>query len=99
MAYLIVRHTVEDYAKWKPVFDEHLPVRKSHSVVYEQVFRSVDNPNEITLLFEVSDLKLAREFTETSDLKSVMERAGVIGMPSITFLEEVETRELVKTSM
>ena len=28
MPYLIVRQKVEDYARWKPVFDEHATARK-----------------------------------------------------------------------
>jgi hypothetical protein len=99
MAYLIVHHKVQDYAKWKPMYDEHQPIRKANGVRCEQLLRSVDNPNDITLIFEVSDLNKAREFTRSEDLKEIMQKAGVIGMPDLSFLEEVEVHELVKTSM
>lgn len=99
MAYLIVQHKVQDYAKWKPMYDEHLPIRKAHGVVCEQLLRNTDDPNDLTILFEVSDLKKAREFTQSEDLRTIMKQAGVIGIPSFHFLEEIETRELVKTSM
>jgi hypothetical protein len=29
MPYLLISHKVEDYAKWKPVFDEHGATRKA----------------------------------------------------------------------
>jgi len=29
MASMFVRHRVADYAKWKPVFDEHEPMRRA----------------------------------------------------------------------
>jgi hypothetical protein len=99
MAYLIVKHRVEDYKRWKPLFDEHLPVRKANGVRCEQLFRTSDDPNDITLLFEVADLNKAREFTRSEDLRTIMRKAGVIGLPSFSFLEEVESRELVKASM
>jgi hypothetical protein len=99
MAYLIVHHRVQDYAKWKPFYDEHQSVRKEIGVRCEQLFRSADSPNDLTILFEVSDLKKAREFTESDDLKAIMQQAGVIGMPDFSFLEEVESHELIKTSM
>jgi uncharacterized protein (DUF1330 family) len=99
MAYVIVQHKVQDYAKWKPMYDEHQSTRKTYGIRCEQLFRSADDPNDLTILFEVSDLKKAREFTQSDDLKRVMQQAGVMGTPNLQFLEEVETRELVKTSM
>jgi hypothetical protein len=30
MAKLIVQHRVQDYARWKPIFDEHGKVRQKH---------------------------------------------------------------------
>jgi hypothetical protein len=99
MAYLIVHHKVLDYAKWKPLYDEHQSVRKAIGVKCEQLFRSSDDPNDLTILFEVSDLKKAREFTQSEDLKEIMMRAGVIGIPDFSFVEEVEVHELLKTSM
>jgi len=46
MTYLLVRHKVEDYAKWKPVFDEHGAARKAGGSKGARVFRFIDNPNE-----------------------------------------------------
>jgi hypothetical protein len=47
----------------------------------------------------VSDLKKAREFTQSEDLKRIMQQAGVVGVPMFNFLEEVETHELVRGHM
>ena len=90
MAYLIVRHTVEDYGKWKPVFDQHGSVRKAAGSKGVQLLRSADNPNDVTMLFEWDSLEHARAFTESPDLRAVMQRAGVVGRPDISFLEGVE---------
>lgn len=99
MAYVVVHHKVQDYAKWKPAYDDHQSTRKAYGIRCEQLFRSADNLNDVTILFEVSDLNKAREFAQSEDLKRVMQQAGVIGMPEIFFLEEVETHELVKSNM
>lgn len=99
MAYLIVHHKVQDYATWKPFFDEHQSVRKEVGIKCEQLFQSADNPNDLTILFEVSDLNKVREFTQSEDLKEIMHQGGVIGIPDFSFLEEVESHELIKTSM
>lgn len=90
MAYLIVKHTVEDYGKWKPFFDQHSGARKAAGSKGAQLFRSGDNPNEITLLFEWDSIENARKFSESPDLREVMQKAGVLGPPTLSFLNEVE---------
>lgn len=88
MAYLLVHHNVQDFAKWKPVFDEHGPVRKEQaSSQGGYVFQSTDDPNELIILLEVSDLQKARAFVESDDLRQIMERGGVVTQPHIHFLE------------
>jgi heme-degrading monooxygenase HmoA len=90
MPYLLIQSTVEDYAKWKSVFDEYVTDRKTSGSKGGHLFRSADNPNDITILFEWDDLDRARQFTESDDLREAMQRAAVIGRPDLYFLEEVE---------
>ncbi len=45
MPYILVRHKVEDYAKWKPVFDEHGAARKAIGSKGGYLFRNIDDPN------------------------------------------------------
>jgi len=88
MPYLLVRHKVEDYAKWKPLFDEHAEVRKSMTSKGGFVFRNADNPNEVFVLIEVEDLDTARQFTQSDELRTAMEKSGVIDQPDVFFLNE-----------
>jgi quinol monooxygenase YgiN len=88
MAYLLVRHTAEDYSKWRPVFDDHEGMRKAGGSKSARVFRNADNPNEIVLLMEWDDVENARRFASSDDLRQAMERAGVVGRPEALFLEE-----------
>ena len=90
MAHVLVRHTVESYAKWRPIFDEHDAIRKAAGQVgTPQVFRSGDDPFQIVILMEWDELEKARKFTESPDLREAMEKAGVAGPPDITFLHGV----------
>ena len=86
MTHLLVRHNVADFAKWKPVYDAHLAVRQKAGLREKNLLRNVDNPNEVVLLFETEDLKRAQAFTESSDLREAMQKAGVVGKPDILFL-------------
>jgi hypothetical protein len=90
MPYLLVRHKVKDYAKWKPVFDEHGTVRKASDFKGHHLFNIADDPNELVILFEVEDLEKARQFGQSEDLRQAMERSGVSDQPDIYLLDEVE---------
>lgn len=90
MPYLLVRHRVEDYARWRTVFDEHGVNRQSGGSRGGHLFRNADDPNELLILFEWDELEKARQFTQSDDLRQAMQRAGVSDRPDIYFLDEVE---------
>ena len=90
MPYMLVRHKVENYAKWKPAYDEHAATRKDSGSKKAHLFRNADNPNEIVILFEWDNLDNARKFAQSEDLKKKMQQAGVSEKPDIYFLEEIE---------
>jgi len=87
MPYVLVRHKVADFSKWKPAYDAHLPARQKAGLKEEHLLRNTDNPNEVILLFEATGLQKAKEFGASSDLREAMQKAGVIDKPDIYFLE------------
>lgn len=91
MPYLIVRHKVKDYAKWKSAFDEHGATRKANGSKGGRLFRSAADPKELVVLFEWEDLGKAQQFAQSADLRETMERAGVADQPDLYFLEEIES--------
>ena len=72
MPYVLVRHKVADFAKWKPGYDSHLPARQKAGLKEEHLLRNADNPNEVILLFEADDLQKAKEFAAAADLGEKM---------------------------
>ena len=89
MKYILVQQEVEDYDKWKLLFDEHED-RQAAGSKGGVVFRNADNPNQVTVLLEWDNLENARAFTGSEDLREAMQRAGVVGPPNVYFLEEVD---------
>jgi len=87
---LVVRHKVEDYAKWKTAFDEGIAMRKAGGEKSYQIFHTNDDSNDLVLLFEWDNLDNARKFMQSEELREVMQRAGVSKEVDISFLEEVE---------
>ncbi len=90
MAQFLIRHRVKEFAKWKPLFDEHAAIRKANGSKGGRLFRSEKDPNEVVILFEWEDFGKARQFAESEDLRKRMERAGVIGKPDLYLLDEIE---------
>lgn len=89
MSYVIVKHRVADYARWKLIFDADGAYRQSDGCKGGQLFRSADDPNEVVLLFEW-DPDQARQFHQREELSARMQEAGVLGPPELYLLEEIE---------
>jgi hypothetical protein len=91
MPYLLVRHKVEDYERWKPVFDhDQGATRARHGSKGGWILRNAEDPNELVILLEWDSVENARQFAGAEELPDAMRRAGVADQPDVYFLEEVE---------
>ena len=75
--------TVSDYAKWRPVFDKHKPLRDKAGLMNGRVYRNADNSNELMIWSETADVTKAREALGSQEIRSAMQEAGVVGPPKI----------------
>lgn len=89
MIVLAINHDVEDYDKWKAVFDEFPPSKGGG--LFHRINRNVDNPNNITVISGFESLDAAKAFRENPDLKAALGRAGVTSAPRIEMYNEVES--------
>lgn len=86
MSHLIIRVTVQDFGKWKQVYDSNLSARESAGLKELNLWRNADKLNEVVLLFDVSDLAKAKAYTLSPELKEKLKAGGVIGPPENLFL-------------
>lgn len=93
MQYMMVHHKVRDFGKWKPFFDRHESTRKTSGSKGARVFQNPEDPTDVFMLFEWDSIENAKKFSMSDDLKKTMEQAGVIGIPHIHFLKEVQTNK------
>lgn len=91
MAYLLIRHRVKDFERWKTRFDEHAAARRASGAKQGRIYRNAENLNEVITLFAWEDLAQARRFAQSENLRAVMQEAGVIEQPDIYYLDDVET--------
>ena len=87
MGTLIIRSKVRDYATWRSVFDSRESERAAAGLTNARVFRSADDMNEVVVVFDSKDTKMAKDFAASPDLKEAMMKSGVIDTPTVYFLE------------
>jgi hypothetical protein len=86
MPHIMIRHKVADFGKWKSVDEAHASARQNAGLKEERLLRSIDNPNEVVLLFSAQDLDKAEQFAASDDLRERMQKAGVTDKPDVYFL-------------
>jgi quinol monooxygenase YgiN len=88
MATTLIQHKIKDYSEWKKVFDSVAGIRTSSGELSAQVYRDASDPNSITVLNKWNSMENAKKFVQSPELKTAMEKAGVVGQPNVTFLNE-----------
>ena len=77
--------TVKDYAVWRPYFDSDSAVRNQSGLHTVAVAKNIDSTNNIIVVLKIDDLAKAKTFAADPRLKDVMQKAGVISKPDISF--------------
>ncbi len=88
MIYLLMRHRVADYARWKEAFDSHLAERQAGGAAAEvYVLRNLDEPTEVIVLLSWRDLAQARLFIQSVSWEMMKHKMGDAGDLEVRFLE------------
>jgi hypothetical protein len=75
---MLCRTLVEDYDKWKAVFDSHAAAHREAGLVLLNLWRSIEDSNNVYFLFEVSDIDRANEFLHSPASAEAGEASGVL---------------------
>jgi len=90
MAWTHVRHRVEDYPKWKEVFDSTAEYKHSHGWKGYRIHAIEGDDNYLLVMEEFETDEQVREFIGSDYLREAMGRAGVSGQPDILVVELLE---------
>ncbi|MBK8610918.1 MAG: hypothetical protein IPL84_13500 [Chitinophagaceae bacterium] len=82
---LMVTHKVKDWAAWKGVFDGNQAERTNAGLSDRLLAYHVGDNHAVTIVFLVSDMKKAEDFTKSPGLKARMEAGGVDGPPGLFY--------------
>ncbi len=86
MKYLMVRHKVANFSEGKLVIDWYSGVQRNAGLKVERVLRSLDDPTEGVLWFQVTDIAKARGFVYSPEVPGAKQRSGVVDHPDRLFL-------------
>jgi len=82
MNYVMIRHKVKDFKKWKAAYDAHGPARDGVGLKERCLLRNTKSRNDVWILFEANNLARAKAFCASADLRAAMKKAGVTGSRS-----------------
>ncbi len=88
MARLFVRHKVEDYAKWRKVYDELEETRTRMGEIGDWAFQLDGDPNDVTVIHDFDSVEKANAFAASAELHEAMSNAGVAGRPDVWITSE-----------
>jgi hypothetical protein len=69
---LTVHLKVKDFNAWRSSYNGHEKDRASAGITNGRVFRSPDDPNDVVILQDVTDVSKARTWLNSSEMKLVM---------------------------
>ncbi len=90
MVNVLIRHKIENYEVWKAAFDDYAQTRKARGEKSYQIFRPLDNPNNLVILQSWENESAAQAFLESAELKNKMQEAGVLEAPEIYIMNKVD---------
>lgn len=76
---------VKDFNAWRTAYNGHEKERASVGITNGRVFRLADDTNDVVILQDVADVAKARTWLGSPEMKSAMEKSGVVGSPTIRF--------------
>jgi heme-degrading monooxygenase HmoA len=90
MPFVLIRHKVANYAKWKHAVQAVKTFRKTSGEKSLYVVRSSNEPNDVTVFCAWDTAARMRKFVKSADLRKAMNEAGVVSKPEVQFFSKME---------
>jgi len=92
MHVLAISHAVEDYDKWKAVYDTMRPTSIG-GAKYASVNRNIDDDNVVVVIAGFESLDALNKFVGDPRIEDASSRSRIIGQPRVEIYEEVEVND------
>ena len=84
---VIVSLKVADFDDWKAVFDSAASSREEAGI-NAKAYQNIDDPNNPVAIGTASSKEEFLAFFTTPEIQEDQKKAGILGPPEVTFLEE-----------
>lgn len=88
MVTVIIQHEVSDFTEWKKYFDADESNRAEVGVKLLGLYTSVDNPNDVTMIFEAPDAEIYSKMMSDPQRQETLKKAGVVSAPNASILNK-----------
>lgn len=89
--WLVATHKVEDFARWKPVFDDTAALKGRYGWQHSSVYTIDGDRNNVLTMEKFDSLEHAKAFASSAELKAAMGKAGVVGVPETHIVSEAHS--------
>ena len=90
MIYILTRAAVADIARFTEVFGARgLEMRQKHGCLHSQLFKILDQDNQVTALFEWESRAAFEGFLADPMVRETMQSGGTLAPPTFIFLEKL----------
>ena len=83
---LVVRHKVKDFDTWLASYDANDSLRLANGLHSYVISRGLNDPNTVLVAVKADDMDKAKAFAKSPDLKKAMQKSGVSGTPTMSFV-------------
>jgi uncharacterized protein (DUF1330 family) len=88
---LLIRYRIEDFKRYKRVFDDFGANRREHGAIRHRLLRTSDDHQEMVVVIEFPSSEMARAFLDDSRRTSALVEAGIHpDSDRAELLEEIE---------
>ena len=78
MIVMLCRNRVVNFSTWKAVFDSHAPSHRAAGLHLRDLWRDLNDPNDVFFVFEVASRDKARAFIADPRAAEVGKASGVL---------------------
>ena len=86
---VLARLKVQDYDRWRRVFEEHAALRKTAGSLGTHIFRNSKDSGEVIVNFQWDSEENFGKFLTDPEAQKAMAESGMLGQPDFVFLEDV----------
>ena len=84
---VIISLEVADYASFTSGFEQGRPYREEAGISESDAYKNIDSPNNVWVIGTATSKEAFLGFFASDAQKERMKNAGVISLPTVTFME------------